>query len=152
MHEIIIKIVEIEQIAESKGLHLLPLQRLIDEKIVDFFDGHGSPPAEFKGKGDVPYIRVKDIVNWEIYKDPTSKITKEIYHLYYTYTEITNKALNLNLILKLKRCNLNDIDINELNRLCLILDELKTNYIFSSEDERLNIELFKQEALKIWTK
>ena len=79
----------------------------------------------------------------------TKKITKEIYHLYYTYTEITNKTLNLNLILKLKRCNLNEIDINELNRLCLILDELKTNYIFSSEDERLNIELFKQEALKI---
>ena len=32
----------------------------------------------------------------------TKKITKEIYHLYYTYTEITNKVLNLNLILKLK--------------------------------------------------
>ena len=56
----------------------------------------------------------------------TKKITKEIYHLYYTYTEITNKALNLNLILKLKRCNLNEIDINELKELCLILEELKT--------------------------
>lgn len=73
------KIVEIEKIAESKGLHLVPLQKLIDEGIVEFFDGHGSPPAEFKGKGEVPYIRVKDIVNWEIYKDPTSMITTEIY-------------------------------------------------------------------------
>ena len=79
----------------------------------------------------------------------TKKITKEIYHLYYTYTEIANKVLNLNLILKLKRCNLNEININELKELCLILEELKTNYIFSPEDELLNIELFKQEALKI---
>lgn len=74
------KIVEIEQIAKSKGLHLVPLQKLIDDKIIEFFDGHGSPPAEFKGKGEIPYIRVKDIVNWEIYKDPTSKITTEIYN------------------------------------------------------------------------
>ena len=80
----------------------------------------------------------------------TKKITKEIYHLYYTYTEIANKVLNLNLILKLKRCNLNEIDINELKELCLILEELKTSYIFSPEDELINIELFKQEALKIW--
>ena len=73
------KLVEIEQIAESKGLHLVPLQKLIDDGVVEFFDGHGSPPAEFKGKGEIPYIRVKDIVNWEIYKDPTSMITTEIY-------------------------------------------------------------------------
>ena len=79
----------------------------------------------------------------------TKKINKEIYHLYYTYTEITNKTLNLNLILKLKRCNLNEININELKELCLMLDELKTNYVFSTEEELLNIELFKQEALKI---
>lgn len=69
----------IEQDAETKGLQLVSIQSLIDDGIVEFFDGHGSPPAEFKGKGDVPYIRVKDIVNWEIYKDPTSMITKEIY-------------------------------------------------------------------------
>ena len=93
------KIVEIEQIAESKGLHLLPLQRLIDEKIVDFFDGHGSPPAEFKGKGDVPYIRVKDIVNWEIYKDPTSKITKKIY----TKIKGNKKDLHVNDIAYVRR-------------------------------------------------
>lgn len=73
------KIAEIEQDAETKGLQLVSIQSLIDDGIVEFFDGHGSPPAEFKGKGDVPYIRVKDIVNWEIYKDPTSMITKEIY-------------------------------------------------------------------------
>lgn len=36
--------------------------------------GHGSPPAQYKGKGSYPYIRVKDIINWEIYRDPTAMI------------------------------------------------------------------------------
>lgn len=74
------KIVEIEEIAHAHNLTLIPLQQLIDEKVIAFFDGHGSPPAEFKGKGTIPYIRVKDVVNWEIYKDPTSKITEDIYN------------------------------------------------------------------------
>lgn len=47
--------------------------------IIGYFDGHGSPPSQFKGKGTIPYIRVKDIVNWELYKDPTSLIPKDIY-------------------------------------------------------------------------
>ena len=93
------KIAEIEQMAESKGLHLVPLQKLIDEKIIDFFDGHGSPPAEFKGKGEIPYIRVKDIVNWEVYKDPTSKITSEIY----AKIKGTKKDLHVNDIAYVRR-------------------------------------------------
>lgn len=73
------KINEIKSIAESEDMHLVTISELINKKIITAFDGHGSPPAEYKGKGEVPYIRVKDIVNWEIYKDPTSKITQEIY-------------------------------------------------------------------------
>lgn len=30
--------------------------------------------------GDHPYIRVKDIVNWDVYKDPTAKIPDNIYN------------------------------------------------------------------------
>jgi type I restriction enzyme M protein len=73
------KILEIEKIAKDKNLDLISIQDLIDKKIIHFFDGHGSPPAEYKGKGTIPYVRVKDIVNWEIYKDPTAKIPEEIY-------------------------------------------------------------------------
>lgn len=69
----------IEKEIKKEGMRLLPMQQLIDEGIVLFSDGHGSPPAENKGKGDIPYIRVKDIVNWEIYKDPTAKIPENIY-------------------------------------------------------------------------
>jgi type I restriction enzyme M protein len=72
---------EIEKIAKDSNLVLVPISDLIEQKIVTFYDGHGSPPSEYKGKGEVPYVRVKDIVNWEVYKDPTSRITEEIYQV-----------------------------------------------------------------------
>lgn len=73
------KLKEIESIAKSQNLELVPIKDLIKKGIITSFDGHGSPPAEYKGKGEIPYVRVKDIVNWEVYKDPTAKITTEIY-------------------------------------------------------------------------
>lgn len=73
------KVLEIENIAINEWFDMVPISQLIDEWIISFFDWHGSPPAEYKWMGDVPYIRVKDIVNWEIYKDPTAKITEDIY-------------------------------------------------------------------------
>jgi type I restriction enzyme M protein len=76
------KTLEIAQIAKNENLMLVPLKQLIEEKIITFFDGDGSPPAEYKGMGEYPYIRVKDIVNWEIYKDPTAKIPEKIYNLF----------------------------------------------------------------------
>ena len=73
------KIKEIEKVSKKDNTQLVSIQQLINENIIKTFDGHGSPPAEYKGRGDVPYIRVKDIVNWDVYKDPTSRIPKEIY-------------------------------------------------------------------------
>jgi type I restriction enzyme M protein len=73
------KLKEIESIAKAQNLELIPIKDLMKKGIITSFDGHGSPPAEYKGKGEVPYVRVKDIVNWEVYKDPTAKITTEIY-------------------------------------------------------------------------
>lgn len=63
--------------ARNEGFELVKIQTLIDEGILTFFDGNSSPEAKFKGLGDKPYIRVKDIVNWQIYKDPTSLIPQE---------------------------------------------------------------------------
>lgn len=40
--------------------------------------GHGSPSSVQKGKGHVPYVRVKDIVNWEVYRDPTSGVSPDV--------------------------------------------------------------------------
>ena len=73
------RIEEVKLLAKKQNLTLVPINELINAKILSYFDGHGSPPAENKGMGKIPYIRVKDIVNWELYKDPTAKIPEEIY-------------------------------------------------------------------------
>ena len=73
------KMQDIRKQAENNNQTLVPISKLIYDKVLTYFDGHGSPEAETKGKGEIPYIRVKDIVNWEVYKDPTSKIPIETY-------------------------------------------------------------------------
>ncbi len=73
------KMQEIRKQAEKDNQTLVSISNLIQNKVITFFDGHGSPEAETKGKGEIPYIRVKDIVNWEVYKDPTSRIPIETY-------------------------------------------------------------------------
>jgi type I restriction enzyme M protein len=69
---------EVKSKAKNQNLSLIPIKDLVKEKIIEVFDGHGSPPSEYKGTGEVPYIRVKDIVNWEVYNDPTSLIPEEL--------------------------------------------------------------------------
>jgi type I restriction enzyme M protein len=70
---------EIEQIAIEQNCTLVAVFDLIQNKIITHFDGHGSPTADNKGMGDVPYIRVKDIVNWDVYKDPTALIPFHVF-------------------------------------------------------------------------
>lgn len=47
--------------------------------ILKVYEGHGSPDAIFKGTGTIPYVRVADIVNLEVYKNPTALIPEDIY-------------------------------------------------------------------------
>lgn len=64
---------------EKKGYEFVQVKKLLDEKIISTSSGHGSPPSGFKGKGHIPYIRVADIVNWEVYKNQTALIPENIY-------------------------------------------------------------------------
>ncbi len=73
----------IREEAEERRIELVSIGKLIEENIITFFDGHGSPPAEMKGLGEVPYIRVKDIVNWSPYIDVTSLVPREVYQKFY---------------------------------------------------------------------
>ena len=93
------KIEEIKETSEKENLQLIPIKTLIEKKILNCFDGHGSPPAEYKGRGEVTYVRVKDIVNWEVYKDPTSRIPEEIYF----QKKGKNKNLNVNDVVYVRR-------------------------------------------------
>lgn len=70
---------EIERVALESNCTLIPIKQLMSEGVIRTFDGHGSPRSDSKGMGDVPYIRVKDIVNWEMYKNPTSLVPQHIF-------------------------------------------------------------------------
>ncbi len=65
--------------AKKAGYEPIPMQKLLDEGIIAAYSGYGSPPSGYKGRGDIPYIRVADIVNWELYKNPTALVPREIY-------------------------------------------------------------------------
>ena len=67
------------QEAEAEGLSLIAIRKLIDEGIIEYFKGHGSPPNEYKGWGTIPYVRAGDIGNWALYKNPTSMIPEHVY-------------------------------------------------------------------------
>lgn len=68
------RISHVEKEAQKEGFELVPVKKLIQEGVIKSFSGHGSPKSHFKGRGEVPYIRVADIVNWAVYKNPTAFI------------------------------------------------------------------------------
>lgn len=61
----------------------IEISQLIEEKIISHFDGHGSPHGYLKGQGTCPYIRVKDIVNLEVYTNPQDLIPEFEYDRLY---------------------------------------------------------------------
>ena len=69
----------VEEIEDAPGITPIPIQQLLDEGIMRTWPGHGSPASAYKGMGDIPYIRVSDIVNWELYRNPTSAVPRHIY-------------------------------------------------------------------------
>ncbi|OZG32112.1 MULTISPECIES: N-6 DNA methylase [Rickettsieae] len=71
---------EIKEIANNQKFKLITINELLKQNILQAFNGHGSPPSEYKGTGTVPYVRVADIINWEIYKNPTALVPEHIYH------------------------------------------------------------------------
>lgn len=86
------KMKEIKKKAQKDNISLISIQQLLNEGVLSYFDGNGSPASEFKGTGSYPYIRVKDIVNWQIYKDPTALIPKfEFDRLYKVEKELKPK-------------------------------------------------------------
>ncbi len=73
------KIKEIQKQAKEKNLNLISVSDLIKKGILYSSKGHGSPQSEYKGKGDIPYVRVSDIVNWDIYKNYTAMVPEAEY-------------------------------------------------------------------------
>lgn len=68
-----------EVVKSIPGVTPISLRKLVADGIIEHWPGHGSPPSEYKGNGEIPYIRVADIVNWELYRNPTSGVPRHIY-------------------------------------------------------------------------
>ena len=70
---------ELEQYAVENDRELVSMGELCTRDIIKAYEGHGSPDAVFKGTGEIPYVRVADIISWDVYKNPTALIPKDIY-------------------------------------------------------------------------
>jgi type I restriction enzyme M protein len=73
------RIEKLKKQAQASNLDFVQIKDLIDEGIIEDFPGHGSPASREKGRGKIPYVRVADIVNWELYKNPTSLVSESVY-------------------------------------------------------------------------
>lgn len=69
----------LKEYAAKTNSTLIKFGELAEKRIIKVSEGHGSPDAVFKGTGTIPYVRVADIVNLEVYKNPTALIPEDIY-------------------------------------------------------------------------
>lgn len=63
--------------AQENQCVLVSIGELIENGELTCTMGHGSPHGQFKGKGDVPYVKVSDIKNWRINENPKYFIPEE---------------------------------------------------------------------------
>lgn len=63
---------------ERHPSEIVSLGRLHDEGAIEVFAGHGSPPGNARGTGNVPYVKVTDLKNWRINENPTNYVHHEI--------------------------------------------------------------------------
>lgn len=64
---------------EKDKFNFITMKDLIDKNIIIKYKGHGAPPNQYKGRGEIFYVRAGDILDWDIYKNPFSAIP---YHIY----------------------------------------------------------------------
>lgn len=57
---------------------LVTLGELADQGILETFEGHGSPPADARATGDIPYVKVTDLKNWRINENPTNFVHAKV--------------------------------------------------------------------------
>lgn len=57
---------------------IVTLGELVDEGVIKTFEGHGSPPADARATGDIPYVKVTDLKNWRINENPTNFVHRDV--------------------------------------------------------------------------
>jgi len=72
---------EMDLIEKSETFEVKTVDELIKDKKLHIKRGN-EIGSQFYGKGDVPFIRTSDIVNWELKIDPIKCVPEEIYEQY----------------------------------------------------------------------
>lgn len=57
----------------------ITIKELVKLKVIGHWNGHGSPRNTEKGRGEIPYIRVADVVNWELYRNPVAMVAEDVH-------------------------------------------------------------------------
>lgn len=68
----------LEAFAKANDCDLVPVDELIDAGDIQILEGHGSPSSHFKGKGEVPYVKVVDIKNWRVVENPKYFMPRQV--------------------------------------------------------------------------
>lgn len=63
---------------EKHPSRLVTLGELANAGILQSFEGHGSPPADARATGRVPYVKVTDLKNWRINENPTNFVHEDV--------------------------------------------------------------------------
>jgi type I restriction enzyme M protein len=72
---------EINGFEKSNNYEVKTIKELVDDNVLKIKRGN-EIGSQFYGKGDVPFIRTSDIVNWELKIDPIKCVPEEIYEQY----------------------------------------------------------------------
>jgi type I restriction enzyme M protein len=72
---------EIDCLEKSETFEVKTIEELIKDKEIQVKRGN-EIGSQFYGKGDIPFIRTSDIVNWELKIDPIKCVPEEIYEQY----------------------------------------------------------------------
>ena len=72
---------ELRALADTGKYALTTVQSLVDDGVISIGRGN-EVGSQFYGRGDVPFVRTTDIVNWETRVDPVKCVPDEIYRLY----------------------------------------------------------------------
>ena len=67
----------LDTFAGQNRCEIVSLGDLITKGDIEWGTGHGSPHAQFKGRGTIPYVKVSDIKNWRINENPKYFIPQE---------------------------------------------------------------------------
>ncbi len=72
---------ELEELERSGKFKLFTIRQLLDNGVLTIKRGN-EIGSKYYGKGDIPFVRTTDIVNWEIKIDPVKSVPEEIYQKY----------------------------------------------------------------------